>query len=80
MDKQIRNSEKPITIEGFISALEDILSGIAMPEEKVEEIKKHLNSGNTDLHILQSIIGIMISIPDTEDNKDIIRLRNQLSF
>ncbi|MDP9956224.1 hypothetical protein J2X97_001861 [Epilithonimonas hungarica] len=80
MDQQIQLPESPSTIADLIPALENELLAISIQVEKATEIGKYLKSGNMDMHTVQTIMDILGSIPDTKDNKNIIRLRNKFNF
>lgn len=80
MDKQIRNQGQSIKIADFIAVLEIELSGNKTLEEKATDIKEHLNSKNMDYYTLQTIIDILVSIPETNRNESIARVFNQLQF
>lgn len=78
MDRQIWNSAKSVTTGDFISALACELPNIVEPREKINKIKKHLNNEKLDYHSLQSIINILVSIPQNNKYKEILRLRHKL--
>lgn len=70
MDRQIYGSEKPLVLRDFISSLRYDLLEIAEPKEKIDE--------KIDYHSLQSIIDILVSIPQNNEYKEILRLRDKL--
>lgn len=79
MDHKIQYAEG-ISISDFLSSVKVELPEMAIPDEKIKEIKKYLDGDNIDYHNLQAIIDILISVSHINKNEKIIRLCQQIHF